>query len=746
MIKIKDGTVFLDRAGREYARQDYLAQKDKKGNMAQRVLAAHDTGRVQGRLSLRFDALVSPDNNYVSILQTARAAGLDRFPVPYVLTNCHNSLCAVGGTINEDDHVFGLDNARRFGGIFVPAYRAVLHQYMRECMAGGGKLILGSDSHTRYGALGTMGFGEGGGEIVRQLMGESYDIACPPVIALVLTGSPRPGVGPCDVALAFISAVFASGFVRNKVLEVIGEGVGRLDMDYRMGIDVMTTESGALSSIWMTDSKTEAWLAGHGRAGEFRTMEPEGIAGYDGAVYLDLSRVEPMMALPFHPSNAIPIRLFNSDPLHWLRKVEEAGNEIKRDRERPFRLFDKVRDGALTVDQALISGCAGGLFGNLAAAADILRGYHIKAGGAGLGLHPASQPVMMELMRQGIAQRLISAGATLRPAMCGSCFGVMDVPADNQLSIRHVTRNYPNREGSKPAAGQMAASILMDARSIAATMRNGGRLIGADMLDVEYKEYEYRYDPEIYRHQVFDFTAKPEPDISVRMGPNIAPWPEIPAPAEHLLLKVAGCYPDSVTTDELLPSGEATSWRSNPEKLAEFTMQSRDPEYTLRAKKINEESLRLRRGERCSEETEKILEILSRDYGYGREKIGLGSLIVSRSIGDGSSREQAASCQRVLGGMANLAGEYATKRYRSNCINWGILPLRTAEAAELELGSWLFISDVPDRIDRAGESFEALLPESGKRLRVDLDSLTDKEKTILKSGCLINYYRKLNSQ
>lgn len=740
MIHLEKGPVFLSAEG-ERLREPGLSEKEARENsMSRRILSQHSQGGEDGTLHLKFDALVSPDNNYVSILQSARAVGLEHFPVPYVLTNCHNSLCAVGGTVNEDDHVFGLDNVLRCGGIFVPPYRAVLHQYMRERMAGCGKMILGSDSHTRYGALGTMGIGEGGGEILRQLMGERYDIARPEVIAVVLSGKPRPGVGPCDAALALIGAVFESGFVRNKVLEFIGPGVAALDMDFRLSMDVMTTESAALSSIWRTDETTHRWLETHGRGEDYKPLAPLGVTCYDGAIYLNLSKVEPMMALPFHPSRALSIRAFQKEPERYLREVEEAGNRIKNTPARPFSLLDKLRGGELYVDQALVSGCAGGLFGNLTAAADILRGSVMSPAGPGLGLHPASQPVMMELMRQGIAMELIAAGATLRPAMCGSCFGVMDVPADDQLSIRHVTRNYPNREGSKPRQGQMAAVILMDARSIAATMRNGGRLTAADELGVEYRHYDYQYDARIYEGQVLDRFGKGEAGRAVRMGPNIAPWPEIPKMRKHLLVKCLGCYEGSVTTDELVPSGEATSWRSNPEKLSAFTLQTRDAGYVERAR-----ALRASR-EKPDTETERMLSLSCKLLGCGKEKLLVGGLIASEKIGDGSSREQAASNQKVLGGLANLAQEYSTKRYRSNCINWGILPLRTEEKPDVKISEWLLIEDVEEKLDAAGEWFEVLLPESGRILRVTLDSLTEKEKQILREGCLINYYRKLQAK
>jgi len=739
MVELREGKVLLDAAGKTFAADGISNCGAFRNTIAYGILQAHNTG-TEKDLQLRFDALVSPDNNYVSILQTARAVGLEKFPVPYVLTNCHNSLCAVGGTINEDDHMFGLDNARRSGGIFVPPYRAVIHQYMRECMAGGGKLILGSDSHTRYGAIGTMGFGEGGGEVVRQLMGEGYSLKYPEIIAVVLEGELKPGVGSCDAALAMIAAVFQNGFVRNKVLEFIGTGVSKLDMDTRMGIDVMSTESGALSSIWCTDEKTQAWMQLHGRGEEYRRLAPNGIAEYDGMVRIDLNKVEPMLALPFHPSNAMPIRLFRENAVELMAAVEEEGNRIKK-RGTPYRVTDKLKNGELYVDQGLISGCAGGIFGNLAAAADILRGHYLPANGVQLGVHPASQPVMMELMRSGLAADLISAGATLRPAMCGSCFGVIDVPANNQLSVRHVTRNYPNREGSKPGQNQMAASILMDARSVAATMLNGGRLTAATELDAEYRSYSYHFDPDIYAHQICDYRNTADSTVIPRMGPNIAPWPEIPVTGKHLLVQCAGAYEGSVTTDELVPSGEATAWRSNPVKLSEFTMQTRDTDYVPAAKQIRKDRDCIAAGETASEDTKTAITAASKRLGCKEEDILLGTVIYSDKIGDGSSREQAASNQKVLGGLANIATEYTTKRYRSNCINWGMLPLRIDERPGIQKGDWLLIPEVREEIDRAGETFRVLNLTREEAYNVTLDALTDKEKEILKCGCLINYYR-----
>ena len=745
MIRIDNAPRLLDKNGCLVEAAPLPMEEYRKNTMTWQILHAHDHPGADDRLHLKFDALVSPDNNYVSILQTARAVGLEKFPVPYVLTNCHNSLCAVGGTINEDDHMFGLDNVRRCGGIFVPPYRAVLHQYMRERMAGGGKLILGSDSHTRYGALGTMGFGEGGGEVVRQLMGETYDIAYPGVVAVVLEGALRPGVGSCDAALALIGEVFDSGLLRNRVLEFIGSGIRNLDMDTRMGIDVMGTESGALSSIWITDGQTRTYLEKHGRGGEYRELSPVFPALYDAVIRIDLDGVEPMMALPFHPSRAVSIRAFRENAEGYLRQVEELGNEIKRDAERPFRIMDKLRGGELWIDQALISGCAGGIFGNLAAAADILRSSRLRPDGPSLGVHPASQPVMLELLRQGIAAELITAGATLRPAMCGSCFGVMDVPADNQLSIRHVTRNFANRDGSKPRQGQMAAVILMDARSIAATMKNGGRLTPADEFDTEYRTWDYHFDHAVYDGQVVDRYGRADSTVIPRMGPNIAPWPELPELKKHLLLKVIGSYTGSVTTDELVPSGEATSWRSNPEKLSAFTLQSLDPLYVERSRSLRADRLAMEKGAAVSEDSAAALHTATEILGCDDSDILLGGLLCSEKIGDGSSREQAASNQKVLGGFANLAEEYSTKRYRSNCINWGILPLRCEKLPSLSAGDWVLIRDVRDCVENSPAQIE-LTVLGGGTVRATMDTLGPQEKEILRRGGLINYYRSIQQK
>ena len=721
----------------------------RRKSMAFQILQRHNHSGDPENLKLRFDAMVSPDNNYVNILQTARASGLKEFPVPYVLSNCHNTLCAVGGTILEDDHAFGLSNARRYGGIFLPPYRGVLHQYMREMMAGAGKMILGSDSHTRYGALGTMGIGEGGGELVKQLVGHTYDIALPPILAVKLTGSPRPGVGPMDVALAIIAETFANGFNKNKILEFVGEGIHNLSMEFRMGIDVMMTESAALSSVWCTDEKTERYLREHGRAADYARMVPEAGAYYDGMIEVDMSRVESMIALPFHPSHAMPIRAFLADAESILRDIEAKGNEIKGNHGEPFCIMQHLRDGAFYPDQALVSGCAGGMFENIVAIADILKGEKgemLPINGAALNLHvnPASLPIMEDLMQCGVASELAIAGITLRPCICGPCFGVTDTPANNQLSIRHVTRNYPNREGSKPGQGQMSAVCLMDARSIAATVRNHGRLTAADSLtDVTYRTLRHHFDARIYQGQVYDGYDKADPAIELVKGPNIADWPEMAGLKQHLLLKVSGSYEGSVTTDELIPSGEASSYRSNPEKISGFTMISRDPDYVNRAKKIRA----VEAGPNLSPEG----------------SVTFGSIMVADAIGDGSSREQAASCQKVLGGFANLSNEYSTKRYRSNLINWGMLPLRTEEKLSLPVGSYLFIENIREILESGEEAVHlqilsgisvetendvrALDPEMLKKhaigsIRCTLDRLTQEERQILLAGSLINHYRK----
>ncbi len=725
-------------------------EEAKTHTMAYGILAEHNHGRDMEQLELKFDSLVSPDNNYVSILQTARASGLKKFPVPYVLSNCHHTLCAVGGTINQDDHVFGMDNVKKYGGIFLPPYAGILHQYMRERMAGCGKMILGSDSHTRYGALGTMGIGEGGGEIVKQLLGRTYDIAMPSVLAVRLTGKPKPGIGPMDVALTIIGKTFANGFTKNKILEFIGGGIRELSVEFRMGIDVMMTESAALSSIWMTDEKVREYLKLHGREEEYRELRPTGTAYYDGMIDLDLSEVECMMALPFHPSNTISIREFKKNPEYYLKKMEEEGNRIKNDPEHPFSVMDHIQNGEFIADQALIGGCAGGMYENICVAADILEGSLGQE--LSLGINPASLPIFKQISINGVLGRLVANGASIRPCICGGCFGVTDVPADNQISLRHMTRNYANREGSKPGIGQMAAAILMDARSIAATVRNHGRLMAATELDVEERKLPYEYDRQIYEKWVADYYGNGDPDHELRMGPNIADWPEMYAMGEHLLLKAAGVYEGSVTTDDLIPSGDASSYRSNPYKISDYMLISLDPEYRDRAKKIRSlDEGRRNRGVVSDQEIQELLERKCRELGCAVKDITIGGLTAADVMGDGSSREQAASSQRVLGGCADLAHSYATKRYRSNLINWGILPLQTEEALELAAGDLLFIRDVRKQLEAGAETLTAEVltgrkdgqGAAGKVFTCSLGSLTTLERNILLKGCLINYYQYL---
>lgn len=718
----------------------------RQHSLAYRILKAHNHSQNMENLQIMFDALVSPDNNYVSILQTVSASGIQKFPVPYVLSNCHNTLCAVGGTINEDDHVFGLDNAKKYGGIFVPPYKAVIHEYMREMMAGCGKMILGSDSHTRYGALGTLAIGEGGGEIAKQLLGQTYDIRRPEIVGVRLTGKPKNGVGPMDVALILIGTTFKTGFVKNRILEFVGEGIRNLSVEFRMGIDVMTTESGALGSIWCTDEKVRNYLKIYGREQDYKELRPEAEVYYDRLIELDLSEVECMMALPYHPSNVVSIHEFNQDPEKYLREVEEEGCRIKGDKENGFRLLDKLQGGRLHIDQALVSGCSGGLFENIAAMADILEGTVIAGEQEALGIGPASQPIFAELARHGIVNKLIMAGVTIRPCICGPCFGVTDVPANNQLSIRHVTRNYPNREGSKPGKGQMAAAILMDARSIAATVRNGGYLAAASDLDVEYTTYDYRYNTDYYKNQVYDHYGKGDLSVKVRKGPNIEDWPEIIPMNRHLILKVAGAYDSPVTTDDLSPSGDAVAYRSNPSKLATFTMINKDPEYAGRSKAVKDQEVARRAGKGLEKEWQKILEKVCEKLNCSPEEVTFGSVLAGRQVGDGSSREQAASSQKILGGYADIAEEFATKRYRSNLINWGILPIISKSASELREGDYLLIPDVRNVIWHAGDEFEIyLFCGDGNREMVitgNIGEMTSKEKEILQEGCLINYNRK----
>lgn len=742
MIKLTDKPVVRLQDGRWIDAAAYEGDRKaaKEHTITWGILKAHNQSADTEMLQLRFDAAVSPDNNYTSILQTVRAVGCEKFPIPWVLTNCHNTLSAVGGTINNDDHEFGLGNAKRLGGIFVPPYCGVLHQYMREQMAGCGKMILGSDSHTRYGAIGTLGIGEGGGEVAKQMLGHCYELKRPPVIAVRLTGAPQPGVGPMDVALEMIGATFQNGFNKNKILEFVGEGISSLSMEYRIGIDVMTTESAALSSIWECDEKTERWLENHGHPQDYRRLSPEGDALYDGMIELDLSTVEPMIALPFHPSNVYKIRSLCENEGYLKDVLREIERDAKARSGQEYALVDKVANGRLTVQQAVIGGCAGGTFENLSAAADILEGHGILGGQTGLGVFPASQPIFMDAVRKGIAERLIQEGVSIRPCICGPCFGSCDIPANGQLSIRHVTRNYYTREGSKPRQGQFSASALMDARSIAATVRNRGSLTSAMELDVVYRHPEHDFDSKIYEKAVYQGFGKPQKDAAVPMGPNIADWPEIPPMKSHVLLKAAGVCEDSITTDELCPSGDATAYRSNPEKIAEFTLISRDKEYLDRAKAIREAARRLQAGE-ADQELDEVLKKICDQTGIAAEDVSYGSMLVSSQIGDGSSREQAASNQKILGGMANLAGEYATKRYRSNCINWGLIPLVKPADLKLETGDLLLLLHVREAIAAGKTEIQAYLPGTMEYCMLSIGEMTEHERNTLLSGCMINYYR-----
>ncbi len=717
--------------------------------MAWQILSAHNVGGSTEALNIKFDKLTSHDITYVGIIQTARASGLTRFPIPYVLTNCHNSLCAVGGTINEDDHMFGLTAAQKYGGIYVPPHLAVIHQYAREMMAESGKMILGSDSHTRYGALGTMAMGEGGPELVKQLLGQTYDIKRPEVIAVNLTGAPKRGVGPHDVNIALIGAVFANGFVKNKVLEFVGPGIKNLSEDYRIGIDVMTTETTCLSSIWETDEKTQEWLALHGRADAYKKLEPGKGAYYDGVVNIDLSTIEPMIAMPFHPSMAYTIDEVNHNLTDILHEVEERA-KVSFGEGVETHLSEKVVDGRFLVDQGVIAGCAGGGFENICEAAGILDGQNIGAGKFSLSVYPASQPVYMELIKNGVAEKLMDAGAVLKTAFCGPCFGAGDTPANNAFSIRHSTRNFPNREGSKPQKGQISYVALMDARSIAATAANQGFLTPATAVDTDVPTYEYHFDPKIYNKRVFDSKGVANEKAEIQFGPNIKDWPKMPALPQNLVLKVVAEIHDPVTTtDELIPSGETSSYRSNPEGLAEFALSRKAPDYVGLAKEVRVAEQALIAGKCAGEaypELKPVMQVIKSQFPtVSHENLGVGSTIFAVKPGDGSAREQAASCQKVLGGWANIANEYATKRYRSNLINWGMLPFVIAEGdlpfAKLD---YLFFPEIRAAIENKAAEITGYAVKDGTMVpfKVSVGDLTDEERTIILDGCLINYNRR----
>ena len=714
------------------------------GTMACGILKSHNTSGDMKKLKIRFDKLTSHDITFVGIIQTARASGLERFPVPYVLTNCHNSLCAVGGTINEDDHMFGLTCAKKYGGVYVPPHQAVIHQYAREMLASCGQMILGSDSHTRYGALGTMAMGEGGPELVKQLLNKTYDINMPGVIGIYLTGKPEKGVGPQDVALAIIGAVFECGYVNNKVMEFIGPGVANLSADFRIGVDVMTTETTCLSSIWTTDEKIRDFYEIHGRGGDYKELKPGPVAYYDGIVEVDLSSVKPMIAMPFHPSNTYTIEEVNANLKDVLADVEKRA-KVSLGGAVEFSLADKVRDNAFYVEQGIIAGCAGGGFENICDAADILEGASIGNGAFTLSVYPASMPVYMELIKNGAAAKILETGAVMKTAFCGPCFGAGDTPANNAFSIRHSTRNFPNREGSKLQSGQIASVALMDARSIAATAVNKGRLTAATELDVNYTKPRYYFDKGIYEKRVFDSKGEADPSVKIQLGPNIKDWPEMSALTENLLLKVVSEIHDPVTTtDELIPSGETSSYRSNPLGLAEFTLSRKDPAYVGRAKEVQAaERARLSGGALGAGAEEALKEAQAVFPDAGRENTGIGSTIFAVKPGDGSAREQAASCQKVLGGWANIACGYATKRYRSNLINWGMLPfLIDGEELPFQNGDWLFIPGIRRAVEEKKAEITVYAAGGGMRsFTLKLGELTDDERQIILDGCLINYYR-----
>ncbi|TGY95549.1 hydratase [Petralouisia muris] len=767
MITLHDGGVYLvngtsfieDNAQAAAAIQaetglSITKEEAAKNTIAYGILAEHNISGNMEKLKIKFDKLTSHDITFVGIIQTARASGLEKFPVPYVLTNCHNSLCAVGGTINEDDHMFGLSCAKKYGGVYVPPHQAVIHQYAREMLAGGGKMILGSDSHTRYGALGTMAMGEGGPELVKQLLNKTYDINMPGVVGVYLTGKPQRGVGPQDVALAIIGAVFANGYVNNKVMEFVGPGVSGLSADFRIGVDVMTTETTCLSSIWQTDDAIREFYEIHGRREDYKELNPGQAAYYDGMIEVDLDKVKPMIAMPFHPSNTYTIEELNQNLMDILEDCEKKAR-VSLDGAVEFSLKDKVRNGKLYVDQGIIAGCAGGGFENICDAADILKGASIGADEFTLSVYPASMPIYMELVKNGAAASLMATGAVLKTAFCGPCFGAGDTPGNNGFSIRHSTRNFPNREGSKLQSGQIASVALMDARSIAATAANQGYLTAATDLDVEYTSPKYHFDSRIYENRVFDSKGEADPSQEVRFGPNIKDWPAMSELPEHMVLKLVSEIHDPVTTtDELIPSGETSSYRSNPLGLAEFTLSRKDPAYVGRAKEIQKAQKALEAGTCPIDAVEELGPVMAAinqtfpEKGFGEKKepglLGIGSAIFAVKPGDGSAREQAASCQKVLGGWANIANEYATKRYRSNLINWGMLPFLIPEG-ELPFanGDYIFIPDIRKAVEEKKSEVAAYVVKDGalQEFTLGMGELTEDERTIILKGCLINYYK-----
>lgn len=760
MVKLYDEGIYLingteiaaeSESGRVKAITGKTVAKEEawRSTIAHSILSAHNTSENLSHLKLRFDAMASHDITFVGIIQTAKASGMEKFPVPYVLTNCHNSLCAVGGTINEDDHMFGLSGAKKYGGIYVPPHIAVIHQYMREMHAGCGKMILGSDSHTRYGALGTMAIGEGGGELVKQLLCDTYDVAYPEVVAVYLTGQPQPGVGPQDIALAIIGAVFKKGYVKNKVMEFVGPGIASMSTDYRNGIDVMTTETTCLTSVWQTDEDTKNYLRLHGREADYRELKPKDVTYYDGCVYVDLATVRPMIALPFHPSNTYEIGELNANLGDILRSVEREAEKISNGRA-SYDLTSKITGGRLQVQQGIIAGCAGGSYSNIVEAANLLKGKNCGNGEFSLSVYPASQPVFLDLVKKGIAAELMEAGAIVRTAFCGPCFGAGDTPCHNGLSIRHTTRNFPNREGSKPGDGQMSAVALMDARSIAATAANGGILTSAAEYGGWGRIPDYVFDKTTYDRRVYYGFKQGRQEQSLVYGPYIKDWPEMSALADHIVLKVCSKIMDEVTTtDELIPSGETSSYRSNPLALAEFTLSRRDPGYVGRSKEVDSLEKARVSGDAIFAETTKLEEMfhtIRTIPGYHTieaDVVEIGSVIYAVKPGDGSAREQAASCQRVIGGLANIAKEYATKRYRSNMMNWGMLPFQMKEEPDFGVGDYIFVPDIRAALDGDLKDIAAYVVRDRKAERISLymAEMTSKERKIIKAGSLINYNR-----
>ena len=727
--------------------KDIDKEEARKGSIAYNILKAHNTSGNMDKLRLKFDAMASHDITFVGIIQTAKASGMEKFPLPYVLTNCHNSLCAVGGTINEDDHMFGLSAAKKYGGIYVPPHIAVIHQYMREAFAGCGKMILGSDSHTRYGALGTMAIGEGGGELVKQLLQDTYDVNRPEIIAIYLEGAPKAGVGPQDIALAIIGAVFKNGYVKNKIMEFVGPGIASMTTDYRNGVDVMTTETTCLSSVWETDEDTKKFLSVHGRVGDYKQLKPADVTYYDGVVYVDLSTIKPMIALPFHPSNVYEIDTLNENLEDLLHEVEVEAVKIGGEAGKGLKLVDKIENGKLRVSQGIIAGCAGGTYSNVMEAAHILKGYSTGFDEFNLNVYPSSQPVFIETTRNGAVADLMESGAVVKTAFCGPCFGAGDTPANNGLSIRHTTRNFPNREGSKPGSGQMSAVALMDARSVAATARNKGILTPATEYADDYVVPEYHYDDTIYKNRVYNGFGNAHEESDLVYGPNIKDWPEMTALTDNILLKVCSKILDDVTTtDELIPSGETSSYRSNPLRLAEFTLSRRDPEYVGRSKKVDVIEKARRSGADILKDNAELADVFDKIKtieGFSNiiaNDTEIGSMIYAKKPGDGSAREQAASCQRVIGGLANIAKEYATKRYRSNVMNWGMLPFLLDAEPDFEVGDYIFVPNIKSHLRGDMSKIPAyIIGNNIKEISLNIAEMTDAEKSIVEAGSLINY-------